>query len=262
MGRRTCVVVLAISTLWVWGSAQDIPALSVSPGKATLLVGETRMFRAVGKDGRIRHGIRWSVSPEDAAKLTINGDEAAVQAEEASSAVLTAYAEGDSAEAAIDIRSGALPTGTMLWSVDHMLGCKAKQMTQAVPSANGPDLYVEEECPQGAFVRALTSDGREMWRKQITGPGAALTVHPVPKAEADPPAHPLDLHPNSVCDGISPGMTKNEVAKRVNDRKLQLGQKELQSDNWSLEEHGSRCTISFDGKTGIVVKKKKTIVTD
>jgi hypothetical protein len=176
--------------------------------------------------------------------------------------VLTAYAEGDSAEAAIDIRSGALPTGTMLWSVDHMPGCKEKKMSQAVPSANGPDLYVEEECPQGTFVRALTSDGREMWRRQISGPDADLTVHPAARAEAEPPAHLLDLHPNSVCDGISPGMTKNEVAKLVNGRKLQLRQKELESDNWSLEEHGSRCTILFDGKTGTVMKKRKIIVTD
>jgi hypothetical protein len=261
--RSVFATVFLVSALPTSSAMQEIPPLTVSPDKATILLGETRTFRAVGKDGRMRHNVHWSISPEYAAKLTTNGDEAVVQAEqEVSSVVLTAYAEGDSAEAAIDIRSGALPAGTTLWSVGHMPGCKEKQMSQAVPSANGPDLYVEEECPQSTFVRALTSDGREMWRKQISGAGADLTVHPVPKAEAEPPPHPIDLHSNSVCDGISPGMTKNEVAKLVNGRKLQLGQKELQGDNWSLEEHGSRCTISFDGKTGTVVKKRKIIVTD
>ncbi len=58
--------------------AQEAPALSVVPTKATMLVGETRTFRAVGKDGRLRHNIRWGVSPEHAAKLTVAGDEATI----------------------------------------------------------------------------------------------------------------------------------------------------------------------------------------
>lgn len=250
-------------TFSAWAAAQEIPALSVSPEKATLSVGETRTFRAVGKDGRPRHGVVWTISPEGAAKLTIRGDEATVQAGQvASSVILTAQVAGDSAEAAIEILSGALPTGTKIWSVDHLPGCTAKNMTQAVPSANGPDLYVEEDCPQGSFIRALTSDGREMWRKQITGSGADLTLHPAAKAEPEAPSQPIDFHPNSVCDEVSTGMTKNQVGKLVNRRKLQLGLKEFQSDNWSVEEHGSRCTISFDAGTGTVVKKRKVIVTD
>lgn len=176
--------------------------------------------------------------------------------------ILTARADGDSAEATIEILSGPLPTGTRIWSVDHLPGCTVKSMTQAVPTANGPDLYVQEDCPNGAFIRAMTSDGREMWRKQISGPGANLAVRPVPKAEPEPAAHPLDFHPNSICDGISPGMTKNQVAKLANGSKLQLGRQEFQGNSWSLEERGSRCTISFDAKTGAVVKKRKIIVTD
>lgn len=61
---------------------QDVPALAVSPGKVNLRVGESHVFHAVGKDGRIRHHVRWSITPEPAARRTQNGDEATVQAAE------------------------------------------------------------------------------------------------------------------------------------------------------------------------------------
>jgi hypothetical protein len=256
-----CAVLFAYVTLSACAFAQDIPSLTVSPEKATMMIGDTRTFRAVGKDGRIRHNVRWSLSPPEAAKLTVNGDEATLQGEqETSAAVLTANADGLSAEATIDIRSGALPTGTSLWTVTPLPGCNAVHMTQAVPSANGPDLYVEDDCPQGRFIRALTSDGREIWRKQITGTPVDLSDTPPPQAAGT--EHHIDFHPNSVCDQVSAGMTKDEVGKLANNRKLQLGRQEAQSDHWSLEEKGSRCTILFDGKKGVVVKKTKIIVLD
>src|ERR1700722_17765143 len=148
-------------------SAQTPQSMTVSPDKATMLVGETRTFRAVGRDGRIRHNVRWGISPQNAAAITVNGDEGTVQAREASpSVLLTASAESDSSDASIEIRpAGDMPTGTRIWSVSPTPGCKATKMTQAVPSANGPDLYVEESCPDGSMIRALTSDGRELWRR-------------------------------------------------------------------------------------------------
>jgi hypothetical protein len=242
--------------------AQNLPALTISPGKVTLLVGETHLFRAVGKDGRLRHNVRWSISPQNAATLSPDGDEVTVQAKEASSSVvLTADTEGDSAEATIEIRAGKnLTPGTTMWSVDKLPGCKATNMTQAVPSANGPDLYVDEECPQGRFIRALTADGRELWRKQITGSGADLTIRQAPKD--DPNAQRLNPRAVSVCDAVSTGMTKEQVAKVVDGRNLRLEEKERQTNTWVLEEEGFRCAISFDANAATVFKKKKTIVTD
>lgn len=256
--RFALAILITVSTS---GSAQEIPALSISPGKATMLQGETRTFRAVGKDGRIRHNVRWSVSPQQGAKLTTNGDEAVVQAEsEPSTVTLTASAEGDSAEATIDIlASPTPPAGTLLWTVAPLPGCKGTKITQAVPSATGPDLYVEEECPQGHFVRALTADGRELWRRQITGAGGVLAIPPVTQSPAVTAQH-MDLHRASVCDGVSSGMTKDEVSKIVTAHNLNVGKKQWQSDNWEFEEEGSRCAISFDGKSATVVKKKKTII--
>lgn len=258
--KQFAFAVLIAITLVAPGFAQEIPVLSISPGKATMLPGETRTFRAVGKDGRMRQNVRWSISPEHAAKLTMDGDEAIVQAEESATVMLTAYAEGDSAQATVEILSGhTLPTGTQLWTVSPMPGCKEKKMTQAVPTAAGPDLYIEEECPQGTFVRALTADGRELWRRQITGSGGVLASEPAAKPQTDT-GRRLDLHRTSVCDGVSPGMTKDAVAQAANAHNLRVEQRQRQSDNWEFEEEGSRCTISFDGKSGAVVKKKKTII--
>lgn len=262
--KRFAFVALFAIALVAAGFAQGIPALSVSPGSATMTPGETRTFRAVGKDGRMRHNVRWSISPEHAAKLTMDDDEAVVQAVEAATVMLTASAEGDSAQATVDILSGHTPPiGTRLWTVSALPGCTTKKMTQAVPSATGPDLYDEEECPQGNFVRALTADGREMWRRQITGSGGVLESRsqsePVAKPQTDTGRH-LNLHPVSVCDGVSPGMTKDAVSQVANAHNLHVEPRQRPSDTWEFEEEGSRCTISFDGNSGAVVKKKKAII--
>jgi len=242
--------------------AQDMPALSVSPSKVSMLVGETHDFRAVGKDGRIRHNVRWNVTPGHAATLTQNGDEVTIRAEEGSSTViLTANADGDSAEANIEILSGnTRQNGTVLWSVTPISGCKTTNLTQAVPSANGPDLYDQEECPEGSVIRALTADGRELWRRAFGGPGA-------PVAKLTPggtvqPAQRLDPHKTSVCDAIAAGMSRDEVGKLLADRNIQPSEKQRAGTHWVLEEVGFQCAISFDAGNGTVVKKKKTVVTD
>jgi len=267
MRKMTCAVALALLALSMGMSgrllfAQDAPALSVVPTKATMLVGETHTFRAVGKDGRLRHNIRWGVSPEHAAKLTVDGDEATIQAEEASSTVvLTAYAEGDSSEASIEIRSDtSLPIGTTKWSVTELPGCKTTKLTPAVPSANGPDIYVEESCPDGLYVRAITDDGRELWRRKIGGPLAPVASGPEGKKEPQPAEH-ISLSTRSLCDEISSGMTKDGVSRLSQDRNVRIGEKERQSNSWVFEEPNFRCTILF-GEAGTVVKNKKVIITN
>jgi hypothetical protein len=265
-------------------SAQTSLPMTVSPDKATMLVGETHTFRAVGKDGRIRHNVRWGISPQNAAAITVSGDEVTVQAREASpSVLLTASADGDSADAAIEIRpAGEMTPGTRIWSVSPTPGCKATKMTQAVPSANGPDLYVQEECPNGGMIRALTADGRELWRRPIAsagglsnapGPiaqGPYIGIMPngvsskVPVKSAEPAAEHINInqHATSVCDAIRIDMSRDDVSRTISERNITLDARQRQGDIWTIEEEGFRCTISFDAKTGNVVKKNKTIVTD
>lgn len=263
--RALRVVPLLIVSVWLaqCALAQDPPTLTISPGKATMLVGETHTFRAVGKDGRMRHNVRWGISPEQAASLTLDGDEAVVAANEVSSSVLlTAYSEGDSATATVEIRAGeTLPMGTAKWSVAELPGCKEEKIIPAVPSAGGPDIYVQESCPQGEFIRAINEEGGELWRRQISGPGAVVPSALNAKTNFAQGAH-LNRHDSSICDAVSLGMTRKEVLKLIESRSLALDEKQRASDEWALEEEGSRCTISFDGKSAAVVKKKKTIVTD
>jgi hypothetical protein len=227
-----------------------------------MLVGDTRTFRAVGKDGRIRHNVRWSVSPADAAELTTNGDEATLRAVTPSSTVaLTAYAGGDSAEAKIEIHSDkALAPGTAMWSVASLPGCKSEKMTQAVPTANGPDLYVQETCPDGTVIRAFTADGRELWRRKLGERSASLPPNSEAKEQAASGEH-LNLSARSLCDAVASGATKDAVAELAQRRSLRLDQKQRDSDRWVLEEEGFRCTIFFD-QTGAVKKKTKTIISD
>jgi hypothetical protein len=257
-----CTMIFVASVIEGSLFAQDPPSLLVSPEKVTMLTGDTHTFRAVGKDGRMRHPVRWRVSPEDAVTLTLRGDEATLQANHPSSkVVLTAFAGDDSAEASIEVRSGSLTPGTVMWSVPEVPGCKNRKMSQAVPSANGPDLYVEEDCPQGTLIRALTADGREMWRTGLGASGAHLSAAPASKVEAQPGQH-LNLGRNSVCDVIALGMTKEKVANLVDARNLRLEDKQRQRDSWFVEEEGARCEILFDGRTEAVVKRKKTLVTE
>lgn len=280
--NRLQIVLLCTGLFSLWAFAQTPEAMTVSPNKATLLVGETRTFRAVGKDGHIRHNVRWGISPDHAAAITVNGDEATVAAREAApSVLLTASAEGDSADASIEIRpAGDMPVGTTIWSDSPTPGCKATKMIQAVPSANGPDLYVEETCPEGTMLRALTADGRELWRRHMGSDGPPSNVA-VPVAKGpyigflpngvtsqtagksnEPAAEHMNPHSTSMCDAVSVGMTRDDVFKATTQHNVTLDARQRPRDTWLIEEEGARCTISFDAKTGNVVKKKKTIVTD
>jgi hypothetical protein len=72
----------------------------------------------------------------------------------------------------------------------------------------------------------------------------------------------IHLQAASVCDAISVGMPREDAFKAVAARKIGFDARQRSSDTWTIEEEGFRCTISFDGKTAAVVKKKKTVVTD
>jgi hypothetical protein len=130
-------------------------------------------------------------------------------------------------------------------------------MTQAVPSANGPDIYVQEACPDGTYVRAITDDGRELWRRKI---GVPLAPGLKAKQETEPAEH-IHLSTRSLCDDIFSGMTKDSVSNIAQDHNLRLGEKERQGNNWVIEERNFRCKILFDD-AATVVKKKKIIITD
>ena len=133
-------------------------------------------------------------------------------------------------------------------------------MTQAVPTANGPDLYVEEACPDGTYVRAMTADGREIWRRRLGDLAAPSRPGHTTKEKAQP-AERLNLSAQSLCDDVSSGMTKDAVSKLAQDRNLRLEDKERESDSWMIEEQHFHCKIVFN-ETGTVARKKKIIIAD
>jgi hypothetical protein len=270
--RTALLMAMSVSTLLRLAFAEQPPALLVVPSHATMLVGEDRTFRAVDQNGRIQHNVRWSVSPADAAELKTNADEAIVHSVSPSSTVvLTADSAGESAQATIEIRAGnALTPGTAMWSVTRLPGCKPGNLTQAVPSANGPDLYDQEACPDGIYIRAFTADGRELWRRRL----GDLSLPLRPSSEVKDRTEPGEditqdvngsrigfMHFRAMCDAVSAGATKETVAKMARDRNLQFDAKQRASNQWLFEEPGARCVIFFD-QSGVVVKKKKTIVTE
>jgi hypothetical protein len=266
MRKTNCAAFLALLMLNMIGRmafAQNPPALLVVPSKAVMLVGDTRTFRAVGKDGRKQQNVAWSVSPESATILTTADDEATLRATEPSATVvLVARAGGDSAEASIEIRSGTtMAAGTAIWSVTNLPGCKTTKISQAVPTANGPDLYVEEACPDGTYVRAMTADGREIWRRRLGDIVATPSRPNLTTKEKPQPAERLNLSAHSLCDDVSSGMTKDAVSKLAQDRNLRLGDKEHDSNTWMIEEEHFHCRIVFN-ETGTVMKKTKIIITD
>jgi hypothetical protein len=56
-------------------------------------------------------------------------------------------------------------------------------------------------------------------------------------------------------------MSKEDAWKLAQTRSLTLRDDERKKDDWLLEESGSSCAVSFD-QSGIVLRKKKVIVTD
>jgi hypothetical protein len=266
MRKTNCAAFLALLMLNVivrMTFAQNPPAFLVVPSKAVMLVGDTRTFRAVGKDGRKQPNVTWTVSPESAAILTTADDEATLRATEPSATVvLTAHAGGDSAEASIEIRFGTtMAAGTAIWSVSNLPGCKTTKISQAVPTANGPDLYVEEACPDGTYVRAMTADGREIWARRLGDIVATLSRPNLTTKEKPQPAERLNLSAHSLCDDVSSGMTKDAVSKLAQDRNLRLGDKEHDSNTWMIEEEHFQCKIVFN-EPGTVMKKTKIIITE
>ena len=142
--------------------------LFVSPSVTNMLPGEFREFCAFDIDGKILTGeAEWTI--DDQGVATLNGRGApTVTTHRSGKATLRARVGGRTAEASITVLEGdKLPDGTIQWSVPSYPGYKSKQIVQAVPSANGPDLYTMEENDQGhSLIRAWTSEGIFLWQRK------------------------------------------------------------------------------------------------
>ena len=142
--------------------------LFVSPSVTNMLVGDFRDFCVFDLDGKIlTREAEWTIDDPGIATLAGKGDPA-ITTKQPGKAVLRARVGNQYAEALITVLDGnKLPDGTIKWSVPNFPGYKSKQIVQAVPTNNGPDLYTIEENERGeSLIRAWTSEGIFLWQRK------------------------------------------------------------------------------------------------
>ncbi len=259
MARTTqCLIAVTFLVYCHLLHAQSAPAVTVSPASATILVGESRRFRAVDGNGHPLRNVDWTASESGVVEVS-SDDEVVVTAKQVGSVILMAHTSDGSANAHIEVVGGGpLPQGTVIWSSGDLPGCRTTRIMPAVPVANGPDVFEQSECADGTYIRAFTSDGILMWRRKIASHGAPQADLGENSTLASPP-NPFNTRAGSICDSVSVGMKKEAVTELLKARNLAepaTGQK-----TWVVEEDNAQCKLWFDAASG-VVKKRKTLTTE
>jgi hypothetical protein len=255
---RRFALYLAMICLWptaCW--AQSSSFVAITPQSATLLPGESRSFRLVDQNGRLQHNVTWTVSDPEGLEAS-PGDELTITAKQPGEFRIEARSENGSAEATVKVVEGKLPVGTAIWTTPDPPGCKPKQMVQAVPSNNGPDMYDISHCEDGDYVTALTSDGIVLWRRRIGDRATRGTALP-PEVANKAPAARLDAHSSSVCDSLSTGTEQEAIRDLLHQRNLSFSEGSEGERSWIVEESNTECKLWFDEKL-ILVKKRKVFV--
>lgn len=233
--------------------AQDVPKLAVTPSTATVLVGESRYFRAVGADGQAASAsfVRWDSSSENAA-INGNGTDVEVEFREQGDYVIRAYSPDGSASATVRVLNlRAFPVGAKKWTIESFPGCRTIEVKPFQPKPTREAFaYMREECPRGHLIRAFTSDGRENWRTWLFGEKEIDLDHP-------DSYEPKSLLGKSICDNVKPEMSRDDVLKVAESAKVQLPDSERSKDVWTFEEGAGECRVTF--KDGKVAKKQKII---
>jgi hypothetical protein len=167
---------------WILSAPLPAPnSLQIAPVGVNLLVGATQQFTAVDELGRPRPDVAWSVS--DSSIATVSTDNPPVLTGVASGQVtLSASVGAISAQTQVTILGGSsVPAGTVVWSVPPVAGFTSQQIVQAVPSANGPDLYsAETDSNNNLLIRAFSADGRQIWQQNSLIPSDALYPNQTP----------------------------------------------------------------------------------
>jgi hypothetical protein len=236
-------------------NAQTPNLYRITPESVTILVGDSRPFRMVDRNGRGQHEVAWEVSDSYALEISA-GDEALLTARRAGDFRLTARTDHGTAEATIKVVEGAaLPVGTVKWSAGKMAGCRTAKIVPAVPSANGPDIFEQSECEDGSYISAYTSEGVQMWRRRMGG------AEPTKLEEGNPAptVNRLDSRTSSVCDSITVGMEQAKAREALGVRHLSFRDGAPGERLWTMEESNTQCKVWFDEKL-MVVKKRKTLL--
>jgi hypothetical protein len=158
-------------------SMQSPTSLQISPGPVTVTVGNSQSFTVIDQNGVRRPDASWSVSNMSVGTMASDGS-GTFTAAAVGQETLTATVSGVSAQTTITVISGApLSFGMTIWSAPAVAGYTTKQMVQAVPSVNGPDVYaIDTDSSGDVLVRAFMSDGEQVWQNLMTN---ALAIDPI-----------------------------------------------------------------------------------
>jgi len=161
----------------VLGGGGSASAVTLLPTQASMLVGDTRSFRALDASGLMANVSNWSSSDTSIADFGPDPDNPT------GPPLLTAKASGqvtinaDSSSATVTVYSGTtFPAGTVMWTVPSTASLGFA--VQAMPTSDGvADLFVVQ--PSGA-VQALKADGTLAWTASL-GFDPSGVAYPDPK---------------------------------------------------------------------------------
>jgi Bacterial Ig-like domain (group 2) len=228
--------------------AQDIPPLNVTPSIATVLVGHSRPFRAVNRDGRPAASVRWESSSPDAV-ISGSGANIMVTFKHEGDFEIHAFTGDGSSSATVHVLPGAtLPPGTPEWGLHPIPGCR---MDKSAPADKSNGVFAKETCANGELFLALTTEGLENGQKWVASGEEAKSVEQSDNGES------TELMHGSLCDGVKTGMSRDDATKLVVKAKLDSNGFDKSSNLWNFEEGTGECRITF--RDNVVVKKQKVI---
>ena len=152
--------------------------LFVSPAQVGMLVNDEQAFSVFDIEGRDWTAkAEWSLSNSYVANLS-PGAVPFIRAKDYGTVTVRARIGSQDAVAEVRVYSGnKLIPGTIRWSAPKIPGYHTTKLSQAPPTANGPDVYLADESDDGktTLIRALFSDGRQKWMNRIEGKVDKLT---------------------------------------------------------------------------------------
>ena len=148
------------------GTAAAPQGLQVTPQNVNIAVGGTRTFSVVDELGTPRADATWAVSDSTIATITSDSSPT-LNALAVGQVTLTATVQGITAQTQVNILAD-MPAGTVLWSAPAAPSFATRQIVQAVPASNTPDIFTHEmDSNANSLIRAFNTDGVQMWQTSV-----------------------------------------------------------------------------------------------
>ncbi len=149
-----------------------------------MLNGESHAFNVFDIEGRdLTASAEWTLSSSGVVDLATNPDPQ-VTSKSLGTVILQARVQGRVAEAEINvITADKMFPGMVKWSSPQIPGYRTDKIVPAAPSARGPDAYITDRNEKGeTLLRAILSDGRQLWMKKSAPESGANKTNPTTNA--------------------------------------------------------------------------------